>query len=65
MEDARLAARTMIEQDEGILWELWLLYWANGGDAKLFEFEAYVHGAYEPNESDMQVLAWSVEEMAA
>jgi hypothetical protein len=57
MDDPRLAARTMIEQNEGNLWELWLLYWANGGDAKLFEFEAYVHEAYEPNATDLEVLA--------
>jgi hypothetical protein len=31
----------------------------------LGELEAYVDEAYEPNATDLEVLAWTVEELAA
>jgi hypothetical protein len=63
MEDPRLTARKLIEQDSRYLRELWLSYWSNGGEAQLLEFEAYVHGVYERGESDLKILAWAIHDV--
>lgn len=63
MEDPRLTARKMIEQDDTSLNQLWLSYWANGGDAQPLEFEAYVHGVYERSAYDLKVLAWAIQDV--
>ena len=47
MENPKLIARTMALQDASRLEELWLQYWANGGDADRFDFDAYVHDLSE------------------
>jgi hypothetical protein len=62
MQDPRLAARNMIAQDGFVLWELWLRYWGNGGNAQLMEFDAYIHGAYECAAVDLEILALTLEE---
>lgn len=45
--------------------ELWMRYWANGGEAQQFEFEAYLHGLYELDPFDLEVLTWVLEELDA
>lgn len=39
MEDPKLVARNMTLQDASWLEDLWLQYWANGGDADRFDFD--------------------------
>ncbi|MFJ6347180.1 hypothetical protein ACIQH9_20290 [Pseudarthrobacter oxydans] len=63
MQDPQLSARNLISQDEQALWDLWLRYWANGGNAQLIEFDAYIHGAYECSATDLEILAFSLEEL--
>ncbi|WP_258804227.1 hypothetical protein [Pseudarthrobacter sp. NS4] len=65
MEDPRLTARKLIEQDAGYLHELWVRYWANGGDAQFFEFQAYLYGVYERSPFDLKILTWVLEEISA
>ncbi|WP_457964669.1 hypothetical protein M1E17_00480 [Arthrobacter sp. D1-29] len=63
MEDPRLTARRLIEQDARYLRELWLSYWSNGGEAQLLEFESYLHGVYERSESDLKILSWAIHDV--
>lgn len=65
MEDPRRTALNLIEQDNWHLHELWLRYWANGGQAEQFEFDAYLHRACELDPFDLKILAWVVEEITA
>lgn len=65
MDDPRRTALNLIEQDDGYLHELWLRYWANGGQAEQFEFDAYLHGVYELSPFDLKILAWVLEEISA
>lgn len=43
MNDPRIAAQTLLQQDPDWFEDLWLQYWANGGNADKFNFDAYVH----------------------
>lgn len=63
MQDPRLAARSLIAQDRFALWQLWLRYWGNGGNAQLMEFDAYIHGTYERSTIDLGMLALTLEEL--
>ncbi len=63
MEDPRRTARHLIGRGEISLGELWLRYWANGGDAQPFEFEAYIHEMYELRAIDQDLLALAMEEL--
>jgi hypothetical protein len=65
MEDPRRTALSLIEQDDWYLHELWLRYWANGGQAQQFEFDAYLHGIYELDPFDLRILTWVLEEISA
>lgn len=40
-------------------------YWANGGQAEQFEFDAYLHRACELDPFDLKILAWVLEEITA
>lgn len=61
MEDPRRTARAMIEQQTITLDDLWVRYWANGGSAHAFEFDAYLNGAQELDPFELKILAWSLE----
>lgn len=65
MEDPRLTALNLIQQDKNYLDELWLKYWANGGSAGSVEFEAYLHGLTQPDSFDLQILHWAIDEVRA
>ena len=65
MEDPRLTARNLIELDESYLQDLWVRYWANGGEAQLLEFEAYLHGMSDRDDYDLRILGWAIEEVLA
>jgi hypothetical protein len=63
MEDPRRTALNLIEQDNWYPQELWLKYWANGGQAEQFEFDAYLHGVYELSPLDLEILACALQEI--
>lgn len=65
MEDPRQTALKLIGQNDRHLQELWMRYWANGGEAQQFEFEVYLHGMYELDRFDLKILAWALEEVTA
>lgn len=62
--DPRRTARTLISQKETTLDELWVRYWANGGEAQPFEFEAYLHGMYELRAFEHEILALAIDDLA-
>lgn len=64
MEDSRPAARMMVLQDSDCLEDLWLRYWANGGNADKFEFDAYLHGLMERDLFDQKILAWALQDLS-
>jgi hypothetical protein len=51
----------MIERDETDVYELWLRYFANGGNAVAFEFESFLYGMHEPSALDLDLLGLAVE----
>lgn len=53
----------MIDQGETDIRDLWLRYWANSGDAQLFEFHAYLHGLYELRAIDLEILTLAIEDL--
>lgn len=63
VEDPRRTAQTLLDRGEISVGELWLRYWANGGDAQPFEFEAYIHEMYELRAIDQEVLALAMEDL--
>lgn len=54
----------MLLHDTEWLDELWLWYWANGGNADKFEFEALLHGLGEEDPFDEKILAWAIEDLS-
>lgn len=65
MNDPRQTARNLMRNNHMYPLELWMRYWANGGEAQQFEFEAYLHGLYELDPFDLEVLTWVLEELDA
>jgi hypothetical protein len=63
VEDPRLTARSMIEQNETDVDELWLRYFANGGSALHFEFESFLYQVSEPTALDLDLLDLAIEEL--
>lgn len=63
VEDPRLTARLMIEHDEADVYDLWLQYFANGGNALQFEFETFLYGVSEPSVLDLDLLGLALEEL--
>ena len=63
MDDPRRTALALIEEGRWHLQELWRVYWANGGQAQQFEFDAYLHGMYRLETFDLKVLTWALEEI--
>jgi hypothetical protein len=63
MKNPQLVARTMTLQDASWLEDLWLQYWANGGDADRFDFDAYVHGLSERDPFELDILSWAIEDL--
>ncbi|MFE4541026.1 hypothetical protein [Arthrobacter sp. NPDC056727] len=64
MEDPRLTALNLIQQDKNYLDELWLKYWAQGGSAGSVEFEAYLHGLSQRDSYDLQILRWAIDDIS-
>ncbi len=65
MEDPRAAARALAQQDPGWVYDLWLKYWAHGGSADIFEFDAYLRGYTERDPFELRILAWAIEDLTA
>ncbi|WP_142059495.1 hypothetical protein [Pseudarthrobacter sp. B4EP4b] len=63
MENPKLIARTLALQDASWLEDLWLQYWANGGDGDRFDFDAYVHDLSERDPFDLDILSWAIEDI--
>ncbi|WP_104046047.1 hypothetical protein [Arthrobacter sp. ZGTC412] len=55
----------MIEQVENDVYELWLQYYANGGNASQLEFESFLYGLSEPSALDLDLLELSIEGLHA
>lgn len=60
-----MTARTLIESGEADVRELWLLYFANGGNAMDWEFEGYLDGLMEPPALDLDLLAITLRDAGA
>ena len=63
MRNSQQVARVMVLRDPGWLDDLWLRYWANGGSAGIFEFDAFLHGLREPDAFELEILGWAVEDL--
>jgi hypothetical protein len=63
MKNRRLTALKLIEQQIITLDELRIQYWANGGNARAFELEAFLYGAYELCPFEHTIIAWALSDL--
>jgi hypothetical protein len=54
----------MLQQNTASIEQLWLRYYANGGNADPLEFEAYIYGLLLPDDLDVLILSWAIEDVA-
>lgn len=59
----RVTPLKLIEQQTITLGELWIQYWASGGNARRFELESFPYGAYELCPFENTVIAWALEDL--
>ena len=64
MEDPRFAALVLVRCHCASVEDLWVRYFAKGGDADCVEFEAYLYGLIEPRRNDALILSWVIDEVA-
>ncbi|MDI2020091.1 hypothetical protein [Paenarthrobacter nicotinovorans] len=62
MRAPRHAARNLLETKTISLDLLWLRYWAQGGSTGVLEFNAYIHGALQPEQFELKLIDWALEE---
>ncbi|MDR6638585.1 MULTISPECIES: hypothetical protein [Paenarthrobacter] len=65
MQDSRETARTLVLDHEITLEDLWAWYWANGGNARQWDFDAYLFGIEERDPFELKILAWAMEDLEA
>jgi hypothetical protein len=63
MEDPRRTAQNLLRNRTIDLEELWIKDWAHGGDAPVFELDAYVFGIQERHPFEMRILSWALEDL--
>ncbi|MFC8523938.1 MULTISPECIES: hypothetical protein [Micrococcaceae] len=54
----------MLQQNTASIEQLWLRYYANGGNADPLEFEAYIYGLLPHDDLDALILSWAIEDVA-
>lgn len=65
MEDPRGTARNLLRSRAIGLDDLWIRYWAHGGNAPAFELDAYVFGIQERHPFELRILSWALEDLGA
>ncbi|WP_461172227.1 hypothetical protein M1D93_14660 [Arthrobacter sp. Z1-9] len=65
MQDPRPQAQALVRDDHSSLCLLWVWYRGNGGEARLEEFDAYVHGLVVLDAFDLKILTWAMEDYEA
>lgn len=65
MQDPRPAAQFLVRGDKNSLHLLWAWYRANGGEAPLEEFDAFLHNAMVLDPFDIRILTWALEDYEA
>lgn len=63
MEDPWLAALALVQCRAASIEDLWMRYFAKGGDAGSVEFEAYLYGLLDPATHEALILSWVVDEV--
>lgn len=64
MDDARAEARDLLRKQKIQLWELWVVYWGQGGSLDLFGFDAYIQGLIPGTEFDQNALQWALQDLS-
>lgn len=64
MEDLRLLARILLQQEELAPIDLWILYWNHGGDCDPFDFDAFIHDMLPFARFDLNALGHAVTDLA-
>lgn len=65
MKNPWLVARLMVIDDPNFLQDLWARYWANGGRADKFAFDALLQGLFTPDEFDHHILTWAFQDLSS
>jgi len=63
MDDPRRTARNLIRSRTIDLEDLWIKYWAHGGNAPIFELDAYVFEIQEGHPFELRILSWALEDL--
>jgi len=63
MEDPRFAAMELVRCSAVSVEELYVKYFAMGGNADCVAFEAYLYGLVDPVRNDAVILSWVVDEV--
>lgn len=64
MEDLRFAVLALVQEKSVTIEDLWMHYFAKGGDADSLGFEAYIYGLLDLAERDALILSWVIDELA-
>ncbi|MEW1808392.1 hypothetical protein [Pseudarthrobacter sp. NPDC080039] len=64
VENPRSRARSLIDADDVSLFDLWLGYWAEGGQGGEMELDAFIRGIPLLDDFDEVILGWAVEQLS-
>ena len=62
--DARRQAKRWLDSGRLSLAMLWLQYWGQGGNAGIWELDAFIHEALVLDDYDNAILGWALEAFA-
>lgn len=64
VENPRMQARSLIDTEAVSLFDLWLSYWAEGGQGGEMELDAFICGVPLLGDFDEVILGWAVEQLS-
>jgi hypothetical protein len=64
MDDVRAEARDLLREQEVRLWELWVVYWGQGGNLDMLSFDAFIQGLVSGAEYDLDALHWALRDLS-
>jgi hypothetical protein len=63
MEDPRTTARTLLQQEDLALIDLWILYWNRGGRCHPLDLYAFIHEVLPTSDLDLNALSYALDDL--
>jgi hypothetical protein len=63
MEDPRTTARTLLQQEDLALIDLWILYWNRGGQCHPLDLDAFIHEVLPTSDLDLNALSYALDDL--